>query len=139
MNSDDNRARLCSSTRLPPGVLGCDYLKFLQLRIDDRLLSLSDRAVDDDRLVEATNAIRCGAMRRARPAMKVFFDGCQFWVASHLHRYLAARRLDASHQEFWCEIEPGWSISAVEYALSNLGSGGDLSVLPTRAFAGNTC
>ncbi|MCP3727741.1 hypothetical protein M3I53_32245 [Paraburkholderia sp. CNPSo 3272] len=137
MNSDDKRARGGSSTRLPPGVLGCDYLKFLQLRIDARLLTLSEKALDDDRLMEATNAIRCGAMRSARPAMKVFFDGCQFWVASHLHRYLAARRLDASHQEFWCEIEPGCSVSAVEYARSKPGFGGDLRLPPTRAFASN--
>lgn len=71
--------------------------------------------------------------------MKVFFDGCQSWVASHLHRYLAARRLSASHLEFWCKIELGRSVSGVEYARSNLGFGGDLSVLPTRAFAGNAC
>jgi len=91
--------------RLPAGVLGCDYLKFLQLSVDDELAR--EESLDDAALEDATLSIRCGSMRAARPPMKVFFDGCQFWLASHFHRYEAARRLGARHQEFWCEIEPG--------------------------------
>lgn len=88
-------------TRLPVGVLGIDYLKFLQLSVDDAML------FDIDALEEAITSIRSNSMRAARPAMKVFFDGCRFWLASHFHRYEAARRLGARHQEFFCEIMPG--------------------------------
>jgi hypothetical protein len=48
--------------------------------------------------------------------MTVFFDGCRFWLAGHFHRYEAARRLGARHQEFWCEIQPGSKGDAVRYA-----------------------
>ena len=93
------------SARLPTGVLGLDYLKFLQLSVDAELNR--EGSFDDAALQDAMAAVRCGSMRAAQPAMKVFFDGCQFWLASHFHRYEAARRLGARHQEFWCEIQPG--------------------------------
>ncbi|WP_155754511.1 hypothetical protein [Burkholderia stagnalis] len=112
----DARSSVRSSIRLPAGVLGIDYLKFLQLSVDDELLgkaSLGDKALE-----EAMSAIRVGSMRAARPAMRVFFDGCRFWLASHFHRYEAARRLGARHQEFWCEIKPGPKDDAVRYASS---------------------
>lgn len=101
----DPRSPVSSLVRLPAGVLGRDYLKFLQLSVNDEFPA--GKLFDDIALEDAVAAIRCGSMRAARPAMKVFFDGCQFWVASHFHRYEAARRLDARHQEFWCEIQTG--------------------------------
>ncbi|WP_116610228.1 hypothetical protein [Paraburkholderia unamae] len=101
-----------SSARLPAGVLGLDYLKFLQLSVDDGLAC----EFDDAALQDAMAAVRSGSMRAAQPAMKVFFDGCQFWLASHFHRYEAARRLGARHQEFWCEIQPGPKDHAGRYA-----------------------
>ncbi|MCA8423252.1 hypothetical protein LGN30_08625 [Burkholderia seminalis] len=104
---------------LPAGVLGRDYLTFLQLAVDDALLG--NASSDVEALEEAKTAIRLGAMRAARPAMKVFFDGCRFWLASHFHRYEAARRLGARHQEFWCEIAPGPKDDAVRYASSVAG------------------
>jgi len=61
-------------------------------------------------------AIRCGSMRAAQPATKVFFDGYRFWLASHFHRHEAARRPGVGHQEFWCEIEPGSKGDAGRYA-----------------------
>ncbi|MFP6557087.1 hypothetical protein WJ542_01920 [Paraburkholderia sp. B3] len=103
-----------SSVKLPAGVLGRDYLKFLQLSVDDELASKGLFA--DAALQDAMSAVRSGSMRAAQPAMKVFFDGCQFWLASHFHRYEAARRLGARHQEFWCEIQPGPKDHAVRYA-----------------------
>ena len=48
--------------------------------------------------------------------MKGFFDGCQFWLASHFHRYEAARQLGVRHQEFWCAIQPGLKEDAFGYA-----------------------
>lgn len=108
-----------SSARLPAGVLGLDYLKFLQLSVDAELAckgSFDDAALQDDMA-----AVRSGSMRAAQPAMKVFFDGCQFWLASHFHRYEAARRLGARHQEFWCEIQPGSKDHAVRYASGSPG------------------
>ena len=108
------RSPACSSVKLPAGVLGRDYLKFLQLSVDDELASRGWFA--DAALQEAMTAVRSGSMRGAQPAMKVFFDGCQFWLASHFHRYEAARRLGARHQEFWCEIQPGPRDHAVRYA-----------------------
>ncbi|WP_155628655.1 hypothetical protein [Burkholderia stagnalis] len=112
----DARSSVRSSIRLPAGVLGIDYLKFLQLSVDDELLGAA--SLDDEALEEAMSAIRVGSMRAARPAMRVFFDGCRFWLASHFHRYEAARRLGARHQEFWCEIRPGPKDDAVRYASS---------------------
>ncbi|AQH05029.1 hypothetical protein A9R05_38965 (plasmid) [Burkholderia sp. KK1] len=95
-------------------MLGLDYLKFTQLSISDDLLMqgvVTSSAVDD-----ALNSIRLGTMRAARPAMKVFFDGCLFWLASHAHRYQAARLLDACHQEFWCDIRSGTRHDAIHFA-----------------------
>ncbi|WP_155635980.1 hypothetical protein [Burkholderia stagnalis] len=112
----DARSSVRSSIRLPAGVLGIDYLKFLQLSVDDELLAKA--SLGDEALEEAMSAIRVGSMRAARPAMRVFFDGCRFWLASHFHRYEAARRLGARHQEFWCEIKPGPKDDAVRYASS---------------------
>ncbi|WP_124595791.1 hypothetical protein [Burkholderia stagnalis] len=112
----DARSSVRSSIRLPAGVLGIDYLKFLQLSVDDELLGAA--SLGDEALEEAMSAIRVGSMRAARPAMRVFFDGCRFWLASHFHRYEAARRLGARHQEFWCEIRPGPKDDAVRYASS---------------------
>ncbi|MFA8357016.1 hypothetical protein [Burkholderia ubonensis] len=112
----DSRSSVRSSIRLPAGVLGIDYLKFLQLSVDDELLG--EASLGDEALEDAMSAIRVGSMRAARPAMKVFFDGCRFWLASHFHRYEAARRLGARHQEFWCEIKPGPKDDAVRYASS---------------------
>ncbi|MCG5078815.1 hypothetical protein [Paraburkholderia tagetis] len=102
------------SARLPAGVLGLDYLKFLQLSVDDELAC--EGSFDDVALQDAMAAVRSGSMRAAQPAMKVFFDSCQYWLASHFHRYEAARRLGARHQEFWCEIQPGPKGHAVRYA-----------------------
>jgi hypothetical protein len=111
-------ANACQSARspvkLPPGVAGRDYLKFLQLSVDNEVPGA--QSFDDASLEDAMTAIRSGAMRAARPAMRVFFDGCTFWLASHFHRYEAARCLGARHQEFWCEIQPGEKDDAVRYA-----------------------
>jgi hypothetical protein len=95
-------------------VLGRDYLKFLQLSVDDELTR--EGSFDEEALQDAMAAVSSGLMRAAQPAMMVFFDGCQFWLASHFHRYEAARRLGARHQEFWCEIQPGPKDHAVRYA-----------------------
>jgi hypothetical protein len=103
-----------SPARLPSGVLSLDYLKFLQLSVNDELTC--EGTFDDAVLKDAMAAIRSGSMRAAQPAMKVFFDGGQFWLASHFHRYEAARRLGARHQEFWCEIQPGPKDHAVRFA-----------------------
>ncbi|TDG03436.1 hypothetical protein E1N52_34930 [Paraburkholderia guartelaensis] len=100
--------------KLPPGILGRDFLTFLQLSVGDEIRA--GQVIDDSALRQAMCAVRCGTMRAARPAMKVFFDGCQFWLASHLHRYEAACRLGARHQEFWCEIEPGTKDDAWRHA-----------------------
>ena len=102
------------SVRLPAGVLGRDYLKYSQLSVADELFARE--FLDNAALEEAMAAIACGSMRAARPAMKVFFDGCRFWLAGHFHRYEAAGRLGARHQEFWCEIQPGSKGDAVRYA-----------------------
>ncbi|MBB2983968.1 hypothetical protein FHX57_007189 [Paraburkholderia tropica] len=112
--SDSPHFRARMPARLPVGMLGLDYLKFLQLSVDDELCrkgSFVDAALQD-----AMAAIRKGSMRTEQPAMKVFFDGCQFWLASHFHRHEAARRLDAFHQEFWCDIQPGQKAHAVRHA-----------------------
>lgn len=103
-----------SPARLPAGVLGLDYLKFLQLSVDNELTR--GESYDDAALQDAMTAVRSGSMRAVRPAMKVFFDGCRFWLASHFHRHEAARRLGARHQEFWCEIEPGSKDDSVRHA-----------------------
>ena len=95
-------------------MLGRDYLKFLQLSAADEVFA--EEPLDDAAFEEAMTAIGCGSMRAARPAMTVFFDGCRFWLAGHFHRYEAARRLGARHQEFWCEIQPGSKGDAVRYA-----------------------
>ncbi|MBB2926559.1 hypothetical protein [Paraburkholderia silvatlantica] len=114
MMSGHPRLPARTSARLPAGVLGLDYLKFLQLSVDDELAC--EGSFDDAALQDAMAAVRSGSMRAAQPAMKVFFDGCQFWLASHFHRHEAARRLGARHQEFWCEIRPGPKDHAVRYA-----------------------
>ncbi|MCP3716447.1 hypothetical protein [Paraburkholderia sp. CNPSo 3281] len=85
--------------KLPPGILGRDFLTFLQLSVGDEIRAA--QAIDDSALRQAMRAVRCGSMRAARPPMKVFFDGCQCWLASHLHRCEAAHRVGARHQEFW--------------------------------------
>jgi len=95
-------------------VLKTDYLKFSQLSVADELAI--GEPLDDAQLKQALSAIECGSMRAARPAMKVFFDGCRFWLAGHFHRYEAARRLGARHQEFWCDIEPGSKDAALRWA-----------------------
>ncbi|SAL86371.1 hypothetical protein AWB74_07676 [Caballeronia arvi] len=108
------RAPGAPSPKLPSGVLGLDYLKFLQLSVSDEFLmreAMGSPAVED-----ALTSIRLGTMRAARPAMKVFFDGCRFWLASHVHRYQAARLLGACHQEFWCDIRAGTRNDAIQYA-----------------------
>ncbi|MFP3708575.1 hypothetical protein SB783_31645 [Paraburkholderia sp. SIMBA_009] len=112
--SDSPHFRARTPARLPVGMLGLDYLKFLQLSVDHELCCKG--SFDDAALQDAMAAIRSGSMRTEQPAMKVFFDGCQFWLASHFHRHEAARRLDAFHQEFWCEIQPGQKAHAVRYA-----------------------
>ena len=112
----NRRTPVASPPRIPAGVLGLDTLKFLQLSIDAGLAGLGQ--FSSEALEEAMVAVRCGSMRAARPAMKVFFDGCRFWLASHFHRHEAARRLGARHQEFWCEIESGSKHDAVRYASS---------------------
>jgi hypothetical protein len=103
-----------SPVRLPAGVLGLDYLKFLQLSVEAELGRQG--SFDNGQLQDAMAAVRSGSMRTAQPAMKVFFDGCHFWLASHSHCYEAARRLGARRQEFWCEIQPGLKDHAVRYA-----------------------
>ncbi|MBB3259015.1 hypothetical protein F4827_003889 [Paraburkholderia bannensis] len=108
-----------SSGRLPNGVLSLDYLKFLQLSVNPELADARIR--DAAALEHAMAAVRSGSMRTEHPAMKVFFDGCQFWLASHFHRYEAARRLGARHQEFWCEIQPGSKDDALRYASKHSG------------------
>lgn len=112
--SRTSRSPVCSPKTLPGGVLGRDYLKYSQLAVPDELLARA--FLDDAALEEAMAAIGCGSMRAERPAMKVFFDGCQFWLASHVHRYEAARQLGARHQEFWCAIQPGLKEDAYGYA-----------------------
>lgn len=108
------RAPSALSPKLPSGVLALDYLKFSQLSVSDEVLM---RAASGSAAVEdALASIRTGTMRAARPAMKVFFDGCRFWLASHAHRYQAARVLGAHHQEFWCDIQSGTRNDAVQYA-----------------------
>ncbi|MCE4547497.1 MULTISPECIES: hypothetical protein [unclassified Caballeronia] len=99
---------------LPSGVLGLDHLKFSQLSVSDEVVMRA--ATGGPAVEDALVSIRTGTMRAARPAMKVFFDGCQFWLASHAHRYQAARLLGACHQEFWCDIESGTRNNAVQYA-----------------------
>jgi hypothetical protein len=108
------RAPGASSPKLPSGVLGLDYLKFLQLSVSDEFLMRE--AIGSPAVEDALTSIRLGTMRAARPAMKVFFDGCRFWLASHVHRYQAARLLGACHQEFWCDIQSGARNDAVQYA-----------------------
>ncbi|WP_321867341.1 hypothetical protein [Paraburkholderia tropica] len=104
--------------RLPVGMLGLDYLKFRQLSVDEVLRCTE--SFTEDAVRNAMADIRSGSMRTAQPAMKVFFDGCQFWLASHFHRHEAARRLGAFQQEFWCQIQPGQKAHAVRYALERL-------------------
>ncbi|WP_321858740.1 hypothetical protein [Paraburkholderia tropica] len=112
--SDSPHFRARMPARLPVGMLGLDYLKFLQLSVDDELCRKG--SFEDAALQDAMAAIRSGSMRTEQPPMKVFFDGCQFWLASHFHRHEAARRLGAFHQDFWCEIQPGQKAHAVRYA-----------------------
>lgn len=112
----DSRSSLRCASKLPAGVLGNDYLTFLQLSVVEQLLV--EKVSDDASLKEALDAICCGSMRLARPAMKVVFDGCRFWLASHFHRYEAARRLGARHQEFWCDIESGSKDDALRCAFA---------------------
>ncbi|SOE87133.1 hypothetical protein SAMN05446935_7695 [Burkholderia sp. YR290] len=112
--SSASRSPVCSPGRLPAGVLGRDYLKYSQLSVPDELLARE--FLDDAALQEAMAAIDHGSMRGERPAMKVFFDGCKFWLASQFHRYEAARQLRARHQEFWCKIQPGSKGDALRYA-----------------------
>ena len=112
--SSASRSPVCPPGRLPAGVLGRDYLKYSQLSVPDELLARA--FLDDAALQEAMAAIGCGSMRGERPAMKVFFDGCTFWLASHLHRYEAVRQLGVRHQEFWCAIQPGLKADALRYA-----------------------
>jgi hypothetical protein len=116
----DSRSPVCSPVRLPAGVLGRDYLKYSQLSVPDELLARE--FLDDAALEEAMAAIGRGSMRGERPAMKVFFDGCKFWLAGHFHRYEAARQLGARHQEFWCEIQPGSKGDALPYASTRAAS-----------------
>lgn len=80
-------------------MLGLDYLKFLQLSVGDELAC--EGSFDDAVLQHAMAAVRSGSMRAAQPAVKVLFDGCQFWLASHFHRCEAPRCLGARHQELW--------------------------------------
>ncbi|SAL62519.1 hypothetical protein AWB74_03224 [Caballeronia arvi] len=110
----DSRAPGAPSPKLPSGVLGLDYLKFSQLSVSDEFLMRE--AIGSPAVEDALASIRLGTMRAARPAMKVFFDGCRFWLASHAHRYHAARVLGACHQEFWCDIQSGTRNDAVQYA-----------------------
>ncbi len=110
----DSRAPSALSPKLPSGVLGLDYLKFLQLSVSDEFLMRE--AIGSPAVKDALTSIRLGTMRAARPAMKVFFDGCRFWLASHVHRYQAARLLGACHQEFWCDIRAGTRNDAIQYA-----------------------
>ena len=110
----DSRSPAFVPTRLPTGVLCMDYLKYSQLSASDELFARA--FLDDAALQEAMSAIACGSMRAARPGMKVFFDGCKFWLASQFHRYEAARRVGARYQEFWCEIQPGSKSDALRYA-----------------------
>ena len=116
-----SRSPVCSPRTLPAGVLGRDYLKYSQLSVPDELLARA--FLDDAALEEAMAAIGCGSMRGERPAMKVFFDGCKFWLAGHFHRYEAARQLGARHQEFWCEIQPGSKGDALRYVSTSAASG----------------
>lgn len=108
------RAPGALSPKLPSGVLALDYLKFSQLSVSDEVLMRA--AGGSPAVEEALASIRTGTMRAARPAMTIFFDGCQFWLASHAHRYQAARLLGACHQEFWCDVRSGTSNDAVQYA-----------------------
>lgn len=108
------RAPGALSPKLPSGVLALDYLKFSQLSVSDEVLMRA--AGGSPAVEEALASIRTGTMRAARPAMTIFFDGCQFWLASHAHRYQAARLLGARRQEFWCDIQAGTSNDAVQYA-----------------------
>jgi hypothetical protein len=112
--SSASRSPVCSPGRLPAGVLGSDYLKYSQLSVPDELLARA--FLDDAAVQEAMAALRRGSMRAERPAMKVFFDGCKFWLAGHFHRYEAARQLGACYQEFWCAIQPGLKADALRYA-----------------------
>ncbi|WP_061162536.1 hypothetical protein [Caballeronia temeraria] len=102
-------------------MLGLDYLKFSQLSVSDEFLVRE--AIDSPAVEGALASIRSGTMRAARPAMKVFFDGCRFWMASHAHRYQAARVLGACHQEFWCDIQSGTHNDAVHYASRTASAG----------------
>jgi hypothetical protein len=115
-----SRSPLCSPRTLAAGVLGWDYLKYSQLSVPDELFARA--FLDDAALEEVIAAIGRGSMRGARPAMKVFFDGCKFWLAGQFHRYEAARQLDARHQEFWCEIQLGSKGDALRYASARAAS-----------------
>ena len=76
----DPRSPAGSSVRLPAGVLARDYLTFPQLSVDNELRGAE--LFDEAALEEAMIAIGRGSMHAARPAMKVFFDGCQLWLES---------------------------------------------------------
>lgn len=127
----DSRAPSALSPKLPSGVLGLDYLKFLQLSVSDEFLMRE--AIGSPAVEDALTSIRLGTMRAARPAMKVFFDGCRFWLASHAHRYQAAHLLGACHQEFWCDIQSGTRNDAVQYALRIASTGRSRHSAPVSA------
>ena len=110
-------------------MLGRDYLKYSELSVPDELLALE--FLHDAALKKAMGALRRVSMRGERPAMKVFFDGCKFWLASHFHRYEAARQLGARHQEFWCEIQPGLKGDALRYASTRAARGTGLREAPS--------
>ena len=55
------RSPTCSSVKLPAGVLGRDYLKFLQLSVGDELAS--EGLFADAALQDAMAAVRSGSMR----------------------------------------------------------------------------
>jgi hypothetical protein len=95
-------------------LISLDYLTFRQLSADTDLYSPDSL---DQRLVErAGHAVRSGSLWTVRPAMKVFFDGCSFWIASHFNRYEAALRAGAVHAEFWCDIKRGTKGDAINFS-----------------------
>jgi hypothetical protein len=94
-------------------MISLDYLKFIQLSVDGDLYDAD--ALDERTVHRAAQAIAAGTMWTVRPALTAFFDGCSFWVASHFNRYEAARRVDARHCEFWCDIKQGTKRDAINF------------------------
>ena len=94
-------------------MISLDYLKFIQLSVDGDLYDAD--ALDERTVHRAAQAIAAGTMWTVRPALTAFFDGCSFWVASHFNRYEAARRADARHCEFWCDIRQGTKRDAINF------------------------